>query len=413
MAAASDKARFYLEQQVPELREWERREIFTKEEISAIASKRSDFEHILNARGSTPSDYARYAEYEMNLDTLRRRRVKRKGVKTTAYTGQKHIFSILDRSTRKFHGDLGLWMQYIEYARSQKANKKLNKLLTEVLRMHPTKAEVWIYAARYAVDVQADVPAARNYMQRGLRFCSKSRAIYLEYARLEMGYVAKINARRRILGIEPGKNDSVETVNDESEQGTQEEDRDADMIALPTFAAEDVVDQDEDEDGDNKLANVGADDPALTPAMTGAIPLAIFDAAMKQFASPADLAEQFFNTFTIFTRLPFLPRILEHVLDKMLESAPVSPTTLSCSCRLPLIGLAVDDPAFPAALGKTLKELRSSLEKTSDRRALAQKICDWLSPLSTQETLTPELKKVISATLKQLKRETVDQTASG
>lgn len=30
MAGASDKARFYLEQSVPELREWERREIFSK-----------------------------------------------------------------------------------------------------------------------------------------------------------------------------------------------------------------------------------------------------------------------------------------------------------------------------------------------------------------------------------------------
>jgi len=30
MAGASDKARFYLEQGVPELREWERRQIFTK-----------------------------------------------------------------------------------------------------------------------------------------------------------------------------------------------------------------------------------------------------------------------------------------------------------------------------------------------------------------------------------------------
>ena len=49
---ASDKARFYLEQQVPELQEYERKQIFTRDEIAAIAKKRSDFEHILNARGS-------------------------------------------------------------------------------------------------------------------------------------------------------------------------------------------------------------------------------------------------------------------------------------------------------------------------------------------------------------------------
>jgi len=37
MAGASDKARFYLEQQVPELREWERREIFTKVTLLVIS----------------------------------------------------------------------------------------------------------------------------------------------------------------------------------------------------------------------------------------------------------------------------------------------------------------------------------------------------------------------------------------
>ena len=408
MAAATDKARFYLEQQVPELREWERREIFSTAEIAAIAAKRSDFEHILNARGSTPADYARYAEYEMNLDGLRRKRVQRKGVKTTAYTGQKHIFSILDRSTRKFHGDLGLWMQYLEYARSQRANKKLNKLLTEVLRMHPTKAEVWIYAARYAVDVQADVPAARNYMQRGLRFCSKSRAMYLEYARLEMGYVAKINARRAILGIEPEKNNTTKAVHEEAVEEIQNEDREADMITLPMLSAEDLAPQTEDDDEDIRMTNLSANDPALTPAMTGAIPLAIFDAAMKKFASPPNLAEKFFDTFAIFSRVSFLSGMLEHVVDKMLEVAPSSPSTLSCSSRMPLIGLTTDDPAFPMALGKVLKEIRSSLEKTSDRPMLAQKLLNWLLPMSAEQSLGPELKKVISATLKVLKREIND-----
>ena len=86
---ASDKARFYLEQQVPELQEYERKQIFTRDEITAIAKKRSDFEHILNARGSKAGDYVRYATYEMNLDTLRKKRCKRLGVKATAHSGQR------------------------------------------------------------------------------------------------------------------------------------------------------------------------------------------------------------------------------------------------------------------------------------------------------------------------------------
>ncbi|KAK5707131.1 U3 snoRNP protein, partial [Elasticomyces elasticus] len=74
MAAAADKARFFLEQSVPELKEYEKKKIFNKEEITAIVKKRSDFEHKLNARGGQPIDFVRYAQYEMNLDLLRRKR---------------------------------------------------------------------------------------------------------------------------------------------------------------------------------------------------------------------------------------------------------------------------------------------------------------------------------------------------
>lgn len=151
MAGASDKARFYLEQSVPELQELAAKKLFTTQEVSSITKKRSDFEHKLNARGSQPSDYARYAEYEMNLESLRKKRVKRLGVKTTNHTGQRRIFFVLDRATRKFRGDIGLWMQYVAYARKQKSNKRVSQILTTVLRLHPTKAELWIYAANYAL----------------------------------------------------------------------------------------------------------------------------------------------------------------------------------------------------------------------------------------------------------------------
>ena len=124
MAGASDKARFYLEQYVPELQEYERKQIFTREEIGAIASKRSDFEHILNARGSKPADYARYATYEINLDSLRKKRCKRLGIKgAKGYSGQRTVFFILDRGTKKFPGDMGLWMQYIQFCQKEKANR--------------------------------------------------------------------------------------------------------------------------------------------------------------------------------------------------------------------------------------------------------------------------------------------------
>lgn len=144
MAGASDKARYFQEQSVPELQEFARKKIFTKEEIVSIARKRSDFEHILSARGSKSQDYVRYAEYEMNLESLRRKRVKRLGVRTSDHTGQRRIYFILDRAIKKFPGDVGLWMQYITFAQKQKSDKKVLQLVTSLLRLHPTKPELWI-----------------------------------------------------------------------------------------------------------------------------------------------------------------------------------------------------------------------------------------------------------------------------
>ena len=168
----------------------------------------------------------------MNLETLRRKRARRLGVKASAHTGQRRIFFVLDRATRKFHGDIGLWMQYADYARKQKAHKKVSQILTSLLRLHPTKPELWIYAASYAIEFQGDMTEARSYLQRGLRFCKRSKELWLEYAKLEMIYIAKIAARRRILGLDGGR----QTL----EQASNIDDPDADLIALPAITAEDI-----------------------------------------------------------------------------------------------------------------------------------------------------------------------------
>lgn len=409
MSGASDKARFYLEQSVPELREWERKEIFRivrtaaqtaclylmsiKDEIKAIASKRSDFEHLLNARGSQPADYARYAEYEMNVDSLRRKRVKRLGIKVTAHNGQRRIFHILDRATRKFHGDVGLWLQYADYARAQKSNKKLTRILTDMLRLHPTRPELWIYAARYSIDVQADFSAARTYMQRVLRFNKTSKAIYLEYAKLEMTYIAKISARRQILGLDQSKKQVVQAEQPEEDSGT---------ISLTAGLTEDDDEQDRMDVGaiDGKLLNR----LSTTSALAGAIPLAIFDAAMRQFPGDDVLLEQFFNSFAEFVVVASLHAILEHVLKGApLVVTSTSPYIQSCMCRMPLVGIPIDSPEFPAALRTSLQRIKDASSSLGGRQSeLNGSLKTWLEPLSQHEKLAPELQRVITATLRRL-----------
>ncbi|KAL4810373.1 U3 small nucleolar RNA-associated protein 6-domain-containing protein [Aspergillus unguis] len=394
MSATADKARFFLEKSVPELKEYEKKKIFSKDEITSIIKKRSDFEHKINARGAQPADFVRYAEYEMNLDSLRRKRVKRMGIKSTGFSGQRRIFFVLDRATRKFHGDIGLWIQYIEYARKQKAFKKLSTILIDALRLHPSNADLWIYAAQYSIEDHADMSQARTYMQRGLRFCKSSRKLWIQYAKLELIYITKLVARQRILGLD-------EKPEAPKQQQASGDDLDADMIMMPSVTEEDI----------NPTArDASVDEAALqtlnsTPALSGAIPLAIFDSAIKSFNHNDAFAHEFFDMAFEFEDVPCLQKILSHILEVMQESKPTSYHTLICYIKYPTAGVRATSADFPRALGAAL----SRLQEHRQNPEIAKEVINWLRPVEKTTDLDASIQKVIAATIH--KAELVLQTA--
>ncbi|OAX84808.1 hypothetical protein ACJ72_00831 [Emergomyces africanus] len=392
MATASDKARFYLEQLVPEFKEYEKKKIFSKDEIAAILKKRSDFEHRINATGPKPADYARYAEYEMNLDTLRRKRIKRLGVKSPMHSGQRRVFFILDRATKRFHGDISLWMQLIEYARRQKAYKKLGQIFMNVLRLHPTKAELWIYAARYALEDHGDMTQARSYMQRGLRFCKSSKLLWLQYAKLEMIYISRIATRQQILGL-VGPRKTPPGASDDPAM-----DPNADVIALPVVTEEDINPSLGKEDGVDEAA---LENLNSTPALTGAIPIAIFDAAMRQFGNDTAIGRDFYTMIAEFEKTPCLRRVLGHVVESMMAANRTSADTQICYIMFPVVGIEISSAEFPRAFGTSLSRLKTcTTENPGGHKILAKEVIAWLEPLTSTEGLDPALCKVMTATLR-------------
>ncbi|KAI5248536.1 hypothetical protein E4T47_00655 [Aureobasidium subglaciale] len=400
MAAASDKARFYMEQSVPELQEYERKKIFSREEITSIARKRSEFEHLLNTPGAaTPADYARYALYEMNLDTLRKKRSKRLGIKSTAFAGQKKIFFVLERGVRRFQGDMGLWMQYLEFCRKEAANKKLAKALTQCLRMHPIKWDLWTWAAKYYFEQQADMPTARSYMQRGLRFCKRERKLWLEYAKLEMLYVAKIAARRKILGLDIERTEKqIDTTLD----------ADADMMALPDVTADEIKPEGQpepkqavDEEALKKLA--------ASPALNGDIPRIVFETSMRDFNDPS-LAEEFFDVFAAFTDVPCTSRLLQHIIDFLSnqESIASNISKQICLAKLELLDTntpeAIDSVEFPLKLAKALSVLKKGMGESPKLNAdLADKAIALLLPYF-KFALDEDIERVLRSTVAQYVR---------
>lgn len=333
----------------------------------------------------------------MNLESLRRKRVKRMGIKNRMPTGQRRIFLVLERGTRKFHGDVGLWMQYLEFARKQKSTKKISEILTSMLRLHPTRSELWIHAANYALEVIEDMAEARSYMQRGLRFCKNSKNLWIEYAKLEMIYIAKISARARALG----RNEELS----KKDLMLDADVVDGNTIALPKMNTFDVTPNDEGEEiVEQEIIKL----IEASPALSGAIPMAIFDRAMTLFDGDTYLGEQFFDVIMTFQEVSCANNVLQHIVDHLVAAARTDPSTLICYVRQPLAGLQILSPDFPGALGIALRRLNTGIAAMSGpqqslqhRLALSQKAIEWILQFLV-EGLDSDVYQVILITLHKL-----------
>ena len=311
------------------------------------------------------------------------------GLKNGSLDGQKRIMSVLDRSTRKFHGDIGLWMQYIHFAKKQQAHKKVSQILARVLRLHPNRSELWITAANYAMDDQGDMTTARGYMQRGLRFCKGSRELWLQHAKLEMIYIAKIVKRQKILGLDGQRREH-------SSQADRDGDT-VDHIVLPIVTAEDF---------DLSLKdNVKVDQHALQrlksiPVIAGAIPNAIFDKAMAHFQD-AELGGRFFEMVAEFKGLPCLNEILQHIADELIAIAPTSPFSWRCYIQQPMVDARPTSSSFPKALRIMLDRLKTARESSNPVRLLPL-ILTWLPQFLDNGNLDEDVRKVLVASISRL-----------
>lgn len=288
-------------------------------------------------------------------------------------------------------------MSYLEYTRKAKANKKFKLVLTAAIRLHPTKSELWLYAARWALESEADMNGARSYMQRGIRFCTTSKELWIEYAKLEMIYLAKIAVRRKVLGLDVDNSvneDMAEIETTIDDQGFTE-----DMISIPNFEANTL--RPSMIEG-IKVDAEAAKDPMNTPALNGAISLAIFDAAQKQPFFCASVAADFFEMFAAFTQVRCLPNILQHVLDRMIESYAMDARTCDIYNRQPIFGLEPNSAEFAAGLRETLDRLKGSLGNTKDKKELVKRSRFWISRIIAYDGLDPGIHTVLKHTLRRL-----------
>lgn len=410
MAGVAEKARFYLERAVPQLREWEDKEIFSKvsdgtipmscilltefqDEIRTIVQKRSGYEHKVLSPGNKPFDWSSYAQWEQSLESLRAKRCQRLKIRhlNSAHAGQARTLAIYDRGVNRHPGSGELWREYLSYTSKVKASKRWRKTMTNALRMMPNDSEMWIMAGRRSAR-NGDMAAARGFFMRGCRFCTKDGRLWVEYARCEMEWLEKVDKRKLGKnGSDPLRPDRAEH-DDELLLGDSDDDEDEDgtLLPEPSRAQAKVIDK----SAAQKLES--------NPAMDGAIPMAIFDISKKQPFFNAEVAEKFFDLFTSFTEVSVQPRISQHVLDTLDQEYPNHPSTCISHIRQPIIGVSPQTADFPKNLREVLARLSKSLEATTDRPELERKVVSWIDGVLALENIDEGIRAVLEHTKKKV-----------
>lgn len=273
-----------MEQCIPEMDDLVEKGLFTKNEVSLIMRKRTDFEHRLNSRGSSINDYMKYIVYETNVDKLRQKRVKRilqssRSNSLSDWSIQQRITFIYQRGTNKFPQDLKFWAMYLNFLKTRGAKtsyKKIHNVYNQLLKLHPNNVDIWISCAKYEYEVHANFKSCRTVFQNGLRFNPDVAKLWYEYIKFELNFVTKLINRRKVMGLITEREQELDMLNEQNDAAHEDEEKATSLQAPST--------------GDNmkdKLNDLPEADMSMlgneetNPALRGDIALAIYDLAMK------------------------------------------------------------------------------------------------------------------------------------
>lgn len=209
-----------LEEMVPEVEELEQKEVFTKEELRIATKRRTDFEYKLQKKIMNKKDVLNYIEYEIKFIKLTRRRMKRLkmgAISTATINIQRRILRLFDKALMKFEDDLDIWLQFIDYCKKNDVKRTLSKIFPKMIQKHPHNSSVWLLAAKYQIEEENSVRNARSLLQKGLRQNKESSVLWLEYFKMELLHVQKIQKRKETLGI-----DGID-LKDDNEDGAPQE----------------------------------------------------------------------------------------------------------------------------------------------------------------------------------------------
>ncbi|KAL9539521.1 hypothetical protein MBANPS3_010207 [Mucor bainieri] len=426
----AESVQYYLERMIPELEGLEEKHIFSPVEIKSIIKKRTNFEYALQRRIKQKIDFLRAIEYEINLEELRKKRVARLGIADALkgsdlqYSGARRIYNLFRRATIKFKSDLSLWLQYIDYAKKNKANNILSSIFVQAIQYHPNNASLWIMAATWENEHNANMAAARILLQRALRLMPENQQLWHEYFRLELLYIEKIKLRRRILGIDQAKNQ--EDLDAMQVDSNQDDDDDDNTIHLPAVTGEDVAQWKQDEESTQKSKKAltkeeaAALEEANNPILQGLLARIIYDNAIQSPADSIQFRQRFVDIYREFTDTQ---KDIDHVYDTirrdMMDSAEAraflakshlfvfKPADDSHDDEEKSQYISVTDPAFVPALKQCVDEFERALLDVPQPEMWVQYVqflLGWYA-LVSEEHLKLYLGKLLQKTFRACKKQ--------
>lgn len=285
----STKTRHYLEQFIPELDDLVDKGVFTKDEVSNIMKKRTNFEHRLNSRGSSINDYVKYIQYETNVEKLRVKRVHRilQANKTNSISDwsiPQRIGFIYQRGTNKFPQDLKFWAMYLNFLKNRGVStsyKKIHSVYNTLLKLHPNNVDIWISCAKYEYEKHANFKSCRSVFQNGLRFNPDVSKLWFEYIKFELNFITKLINRRKVMNLINEREQELDMLNEAKERGANDENKEDDDedSNIKTISTGDAMKDKLNELPEADMNMLGSQE--TNPALRGDIALTIFDIAMK------------------------------------------------------------------------------------------------------------------------------------
>lgn len=266
-----ERVQYSLERSLPQLKLLDEQGLLSKDELRSVTSQRQAFEARLIRRQAEKNDFVQYLGFEDDLNSLvllrARERMREASAEARLPAAEhkarllpRHFFSkqaasysascigIFERMVRKFRYDIDAWDRYLQWARARKMRVVAGRVYARALSLHPSHVPLWLSAADYELNGNADTTSARALLQRGLRMNplvdpdallahearerppkarktnQATRALrdpgalrwaptdyekdvlrlWVEYFRMELVFIERLRRRWRVLGLDSG-----------------------------------------------------------------------------------------------------------------------------------------------------------------------------------------------------------------